>query len=60
MLLNEEQAAQYMNCSIGLLRKFRQRGGGPSFHRVGRLIRYSEDDLREYLDSNRIARGGGK
>jgi hypothetical protein len=50
-LLNEEQAASFLNCSVSLLRKFRRFGTGPVYYTVGRLIRYRRLDLDNYVRS---------
>jgi excisionase family DNA binding protein len=51
-LLSTEEAAEYLHCSKSLLNKFRVRGGGPDFVRVGDdLIRYERDALDAYVAS---------
>lgn len=52
-LLNEEEVARRLCCSVALLRKWRQFGTGPTYYKVGRLVRYSEADLKVYIDSCR-------
>jgi hypothetical protein len=39
-MLNERQVADYLNMSIGSLRKWRLFRTGPSFVKIGRAIRY--------------------
>ena len=58
-LLNEQQAAEYLNCSVALLRKWRVFGGGPPYSKIGRLVRYREADLATYVNAHRIE-GKGK
>ncbi len=53
-LLNEKQTAQYLCCSVAALRKWRLLGKGPAYCKIGRLVRYAEADLAEYLDANRV------
>jgi len=54
-LLCDIQAAKALNVSVGTLRNWRSsRLGGPAFIRVGRLVRYSESDLLEYLNRQRV------
>jgi len=49
---NEEGTARLLSCSRALLRKMRREGRGPRFTRVGRLVRYPEVWLVEYLENN--------
>jgi excisionase family DNA binding protein len=60
MMLNERDAAKLLNCSVGLMRKWRLHGGGPAYHRLGRLVRYTETDLLAYIESNRVAGSAGR
>lgn len=55
-LMDEREAAAYLNLSVPTLQTWRCRGGGPSFHRLGRLIKYSLADLDEWKASRRVAR----
>jgi hypothetical protein len=48
----EKQAAQFLNVSISLLRKWRRLGAGPEFKKVGgKLVRYPIDSLRTWIMS---------
>jgi hypothetical protein len=51
-LLDEKQAAKYLNCSIAFLRRFRLLRQGPLFVKLGRLVRYRLADLEMYIVSN--------
>ena len=53
-LLTEDAAARTLSCSVGLMRKWRLRGDGPRYCRLGRLVRYSEADLLAYIEQNRV------
>jgi len=54
-LLDDIQAAKVLRASVGTLRNWRSsRLGGPAFIRVGRLVRYRESDLLDYLDRQRV------
>jgi len=53
-LLDERAAAQRLACSVALLRKWRLYGGGPRYHRLGRLVRYSEADLETFIQQRRV------
>jgi hypothetical protein len=53
--LDEKAAAQILGCSASLLRKWRLFGDGPAYYKLGRLVRYSEADLIEFIKSSRVA-----
>jgi hypothetical protein len=55
-LLNEQQAAQVLGCSVAALRRWRLLGYGPAFVKLGRLVRYSETDLAAFVAANRVQR----
>jgi excisionase family DNA binding protein len=50
-LLTEQQAAKYMAVSVAALRKWRVQGRGPTFHKLGTLVRYRIDDIEAWLAS---------
>jgi hypothetical protein len=50
--LTEKEAAQVLSCSIACLRRMRHESRGPRWTRVGRLVRYSDQWLSEYLEAN--------
>jgi excisionase family DNA binding protein len=43
------EAAAYLRTSISTLAKARVLGGGPTFTRIGRAVRYRKSDLDEYM-----------
>lgn len=53
-LLNEREAAQFLGCSVALMRKMRLHGIGPDYCRVGRLVRYPQTALLGYIDATRV------
>ena len=53
-LIDERDAAKALCCSVAALRKWRLLGRGPVYCRVGRLVRYAEADLADYLNANRV------
>lgn len=59
LFLKEEEAAQYIGMSRSFLRKSRcegrvgQRTPGPDYHKNGRAVRYSVEDLDRWLAQNR-------
>jgi excisionase family DNA binding protein len=51
--LTEDQAARRIGMSPSYLRKLRKFGGGPTFIRFGRSVRYSEAELDAWV-ANRV------
>ena len=56
---NEKEAAVILGCSVAALRKWRLLGKGPTYCRIGRLVRYGQADLEVFLDANRAEPVGG-
>jgi hypothetical protein len=56
---NEKEAAVILGCSVAALRKWRLLRKGPTYCKVGRLVRYAQADLLAFLDANRIDLTGG-
>ena len=54
MLLDEKSAAQYLGCSVGMMRKWRLFGNGPVFCKLGRLVRYRAEDLIAFVDASQV------
>lgn len=48
----EEDCAHFLQVDKELLRKLRQRGGGPPFVKVGRTVRYIPAHVSRWLDAN--------
>jgi predicted DNA-binding transcriptional regulator AlpA len=48
-LLDQREAAQILSVSVRTLERHRVTGTGPRFCRLGRLIRYRERDLEEFV-----------
>jgi predicted DNA-binding transcriptional regulator AlpA len=51
MLLNEQQASEFTNLPKKRLQQLRYYRRGPKFLKIGRSVRYTESDLRAYLES---------
>lgn len=49
MLKTTEEAANYLTLKRQTLYVWRMQGRGPRFLRLGRAIRYRQEDLDEYL-----------
>jgi hypothetical protein len=54
MMFTEKDAAEYLKCSTGWLRKMRLYGGGPPYVKIGRMVRYRQEDLAEFVVANRV------
>jgi predicted DNA-binding transcriptional regulator AlpA len=53
-LLDERQAADFLNINHRTLQAWRLRGGGPRFVKVGRLVRYRTRDLNDWIDGRAV------
>lgn len=48
--LTPKEAAAYLRSSTSTLAKLRMNGSGPRFTRIGRAVRYREQDLDAWMD----------
>jgi excisionase family DNA binding protein len=55
-LLTEREAANLLSISSRTLQAWRSNGGGPTFVRVGRVIRYRRSDLIAWIEKNASVR----
>lgn len=55
-LLNEQNAALLLNVSVPTLRKWRYKGRGPKFLKLGSLVRYKPSDIEQWLTT--LPQGG--
>ncbi len=53
-LLNEAQAALFLNLSVRTLQAWRIRSVGPRYVRAGRAIRYRPQDLLAWIDAQTV------
>jgi excisionase family DNA binding protein len=51
--LTTPNAASYLGLSPRTLEKFRVVGGGPAFHKFGRRVLYSYEDLETWAEGTR-------
>jgi excisionase family DNA binding protein len=54
-LLTEHQCAERLGVSISTVRRMRRTNTGPSYFRIGRLVRYRHEDVECFI-SERIQR----
>jgi hypothetical protein len=59
-MFDERAAAKMIGCSVALMRKWRLFNQGPAYVKVGRLVRYRQDDIDAFLNANRVQTGGGR
>ena len=59
-VFDERRAAALLGCSIALMRKWRLFGEGPAYCKIGRLVRYRQEDLAAFLAEHRVSTGGGQ
>jgi hypothetical protein len=64
---DEAYTAAFFDCSKPLLRKMRREGTGPRWTKIGRLVRYSDEAIADYIQrnivsisSNRDSSGNGR
>lgn len=50
-LMTETQASEFLQMSVRTLQAWRLRGGGPSFAKAGRSVRYRRRDLLAWVDA---------
>lgn len=50
-LIPTPQAAEYLGIKPNTLEVWRVQGTGPTYKKIGRLVRYSADDLDAYLEA---------
>ncbi len=53
-LLNTEQAAKLLNCTIRKLESDRLKGGGISYIKIGKCVRYNLSDIEAYIVANTV------
>lgn len=50
-LIPTPQAAEYLGIKSNTLEVWRTQGTGPTYKKIGRLVRYSVNDLDSYLEA---------
>jgi len=51
-------AAEYLRIKVPTLEKWRLKGSGPAYIKVGRLIRYRQSALDDWLEQQTVVAGG--
>jgi hypothetical protein len=52
--LSVEEASDFVGVSKVLLDESRSKGGGPAYHKIGRRVLYSVNDLRAFASASRV------
>lgn len=53
--LNEKDVSRITKLSLPTLRNWRSLNKGPRYTKLGKSVRYSEDDLRQFMASHNVA-----
>jgi hypothetical protein len=56
--LTERDVARLLNVTISCVRAWRLRGGGPTFCRFGRAVRYRIEDVDRVMAARAVRRDG--
>ena len=59
-LFDDGEAAKRLNLSRQTLRNWRFNNTGPAYRRFGRSVRYTEEDIQEYIDQSRVVPVGNQ
>ena len=51
-LLNENQASEYLSISVKTLQRWRLEGSYLQFVKLGKAVRYRQEDLDSYVNDN--------
>ncbi len=54
-LLYEKEVAQFLSIKVATLRRWRWRGVGPTYIKLGGAVRYHPADVRRYVDEGRTS-----
>lgn len=56
LVFNDVVAAQYLGVQPATLRRWRSLGTGPAYKKLKKAVRYSLEDLHDYLQKQTVAR----
>ena len=57
-LFTEEKVAQILSCTKSALRRWRREGRGPRFVKIGRLVRYRQEDVEDFINESAVDLAG--
>lgn len=52
--ITEVQAAAIIGSTPGALRMMRHKRTGPNYYKIGKMVRYKECDVIDYVEKHRI------
>ena len=52
--LSRQQCAERIGVSVRTLDRWRFSGEGPSYYKIHKAVKYEEQDIENYLDSQKI------
>jgi len=58
-LLKEAEVAKFLDVSVQTLRRWRLLARGPQYHKLNGCVRYSADQIREFLAQRAVTSTGG-
>ena len=47
-------AARYLHLSVNYMVELARKGGGPPRSKIGKCVRYSKRDLRDWMESRKV------
>lgn len=53
-LLTEQQAAKVFGVAVQTLRNHRMQRKGCPYIKIGKFVRYTDEDIKKYVEENRI------
>ncbi len=56
-VVGEKAAAEILDVSIKTLQGWRWAGRGPRYYKIGRLVKYRLEDLKEFVDRQLVDKG---
>jgi predicted DNA-binding transcriptional regulator AlpA len=56
-LLDEHRTARYLGLRVKTLRNWRSAGKGPSYIKIGRIVRYRVTELDEFIEKRLVDTG---
>jgi len=54
IFIKDTKVSEITGIGVQTLRNYRHKGIGPSFIRIGRSIRYSIEDVMDYMNSRKV------
>ena len=52
LVCDTKKASEFIGCKPPLMQRWRRERKGPPYMKIGRLVRYRQRDLEEFLEQN--------